>query len=78
MVIRIQTFRLFSIPVICCILLSLFQYNNQSLSSETYNHININRVLIIDPGHGGADGGAVGIDGTVESGINLDIAKRLY
>lgn len=34
-------------------------------------------VLIIDPGHGGADGGAVAADGTNESTINLDIALRL-
>ena len=34
-------------------------------------------VLVIDAGHGGADGGAVASDGTVESGINLAIAKRL-
>ena len=34
-------------------------------------------VLIIDPGHGGEDGGAVAEDGTVESGINLSIALRL-
>lgn len=34
-------------------------------------------VLVIDPGHGGADGGAVAPDGTLESDINLDIALRL-
>lgn len=34
-------------------------------------------LLIIDPGHGGEDGGAVSLDGTVESGINLDIALRM-
>ena len=34
-------------------------------------------VLVIDPGHGGADGGAVAGDGTLESDINLDIALRL-
>ncbi len=34
-------------------------------------------VLIIDPGHGGADGGAVAADGTAESGINLAVAQRL-
>ena len=33
--------------------------------------------VVIDPGHGGEDGGAVGADGTVESAINLEIAKRL-
>ncbi len=34
-------------------------------------------VLVIDAGHGGADGGAVAADGTLESEINLDIALRL-
>ena len=34
-------------------------------------------VWVIDPGHGGEDGGAVAADGTVESGVNLDIALRL-
>ncbi len=34
-------------------------------------------VLIIDAGHGGEDGGAVAMDGTVESEINLAVAKRL-
>jgi len=36
-----------------------------------------NRVVIIDAGHGGEDGGAVGVDGTVEQYINLQIAKYL-
>ena len=35
-------------------------------------------VLIIDPGHGGLDGGAVGADGTVEAEINLELSLRLY
>jgi len=34
-------------------------------------------VLVIDAGHGGADGGAIAKDGTLESGVNLDIALRL-
>lgn len=33
--------------------------------------------LVIDPGHGGEDGGAVAQNGTLESDINLDIALRL-
>ena len=35
------------------------------------------RVIIVDAGHGGFDGGAVGIHGTVEKEINLDIALKL-
>ena len=33
--------------------------------------------LVIDPGHGGEDGGAVSVTGVPESGINLAIALRL-
>lgn len=33
--------------------------------------------IIIDPGHGDPDGGAVGIDGILEKDINLAISKKL-
>lgn len=35
------------------------------------------QVLIIDPGHGGEDGGAVSLTGALESHINLAVSKRL-
>lgn len=35
------------------------------------------RTLVIDPGHGGLDGGASAKDGTTESAINLAIALRV-
>ncbi|MBR6654433.1 MAG: N-acetylmuramoyl-L-alanine amidase [Oscillospiraceae bacterium] len=34
-------------------------------------------ILIIDPGHGGEDGGAVAADGTKESEINLAVALKM-
>lgn len=34
------------------------------------------RLLLIDPGHGGEDGGAVSVSGIPESGINLAIALK--
>ncbi len=34
-------------------------------------------VLVIDPGHGGFDPGAVAADGTAESRINLEVALQL-
>lgn len=33
--------------------------------------------IVIDPGHGGEDGGAVAQDGTPESAYNLEISRRL-
>lgn len=38
---------------------------------------NPNYTIIIDAGHGGEDGGAVGKDGTLEKDINLSISKKL-
>ena len=35
------------------------------------------RTVVIDAGHGGEDGGAVGVTGLLEKDLNLDIAKRL-
>jgi len=35
------------------------------------------RLLMIDPGHGGRDPGAIGVSGTHEKDVTLDIARRL-
>lgn len=34
-------------------------------------------VIVIDPGHGGMDSGAVGVDGSLEKELNLSVAERL-
>lgn len=36
-----------------------------------------NKVVVIDPGHGGHDPGAVGKNGLLEKNVNLDIALKL-
>lgn len=40
------------------------------------SHIHPAKTVIIDAGHGGEDGGAVAVDGTVEKNINLKIALQ--
>lgn len=35
------------------------------------------RTIVLDPGHGGEDGGTIGYSGTIEKDLNLDIALRL-
>ncbi len=41
------------------------------------NSIKEKKIILIDPGHGGMDGGALAKDGTLEKDINLDISKIL-
>lgn len=48
----------------------------QLASSNTIINENL-PVIIIDAGHGGEDGGAVGVDGTYEKDINLQISLKL-
>lgn len=48
-----------------------------SSAAETSSNQFMRKTIIVDAGHGGDDGGAIGIDGTVEKDINLDIALKL-
>lgn len=38
---------------------------------------NMSKKIVLDAGHGLPDGGAVGINGTIESTLNLSIAKKI-
>ena len=40
-------------------------------------HVFAADTVVVDAGHGGADGGAVASDGTAESGINLAITVKV-
>lgn len=68
------------IALVFCILLGFvfsFNYimqNRISVSAKTPTEID---TIVIDAGHGGFDGGAVGYNGLVEKHINLEIAKKL-
>ncbi len=55
-----------AVPIILCIEMS---------SSDTFTDPK-NGIIVIDPGHGGIDGGT-SKDGVLEKEINLDIAKKL-
>ncbi|KGG81051.1 N-acetylmuramoyl-L-alanine amidase [Caloranaerobacter azorensis H53214] len=66
------------IIVFFLILISLIYYlnTNNFVTTSLYLPIN-NKVIIIDPGHGGIDPGAVGKLGKKEDDINLEIALKL-
>lgn len=61
--------RLICLLVVMCLLLSCAPIC--VLAAE------VRPVVILDAGHGGEDGGAVSADGIPESGINLQITKKL-
>ena len=48
-----------------------------AVSTEESSETNAEFTVIIDAGHGGEDGGAVGVDGSFEKDLNLDIAFLL-
>lgn len=57
--------------------LFVFAANLRPAGESTVNGSIGRPVLVIDAGHGGIDGGAIGADGSRESDINLAIALRL-
>jgi len=62
---------------ICNFLFLLIILGASVVSIVTTNSIYENNVIYIDPGHGGSDGGAVGIDGVYEKDIVLEISLKL-
>lgn len=76
MLIKIKKSYLFLAGLFLVVMLFLFAIQTSSANSASTVPEN-EFVIIIDPGHGGVDGGAVGVSGTVEKRINLEIALRL-
>lgn len=64
------------IGALLVVLIVTIDYNGLEvfLNNAKYNH---SKVIIIDAGHGGIDGGAIGNAGTVEKDINLLISQKL-
>ena len=61
---------------ICAVIGSGFLHHNTD--HQTVGNAENSFTVIIDPGHGGEDGGAVGESGTIEKDINLAISYKLY
>lgn len=72
---NIKYFSIIIISVIVFIILLV--YTSSKNKSETVFNNAEYRTVIVDAGHGGIDGGAVGCDGTLEKDINLQISHKL-
>lgn len=56
----------------------IFAGNNRSLDDADSERVDrLFKTVVIDPGHGGRDGGAIGPDGTREKDLVLEIAKEI-
>lgn len=67
---------LLGIILILILILSRYLHNKYNTKEVVYLPIT-NKVIGIDPGHGGVDPGAVGTSGTLEDELNLEIALRV-
>lgn len=67
---------LFLVMLLLCVVLSAV-FLIRGVGKSASSAMPARDILVIDPGHGGYDGGAVSDDGSKESDINLAIAQKL-
>lgn len=73
--IKIKKFLIIALGVICVGVVGISC--TKFIINSAFNDKKDANILIIDPGHGGADGGAVSGSGVIEKDINLSISTKL-
>lgn len=68
---------IFALIVFVCVISTIIGVYLSTVAARTTVETSSYSTLVIDPGHGGIDGGAISADGTKESDINLAIALKL-
>lgn len=53
------------------------EFNSEKASESNFSLPLTGKTIVLDPGHGGPDGGAVGSDGTLEKDIALQVSQVL-
>lgn len=78
--VKIRSFILTKKHILCIviglILICKYDYFKSLPAFGIYKSLS-GKVIVIDPGHGGIDGGANHSDGTLEKNINLEVALKL-
>ena len=75
--VKTMTYLAFVAAVAFAILVLFLKLDALPASGEGAGTAPLRPTLIVDPGHGGEDGGAVAPDGTAEAELNLRISKKL-
>ncbi|GGJ98645.1 germination-specific N-acetylmuramoyl-L-alanine amidase [Lentibacillus kapialis] len=73
---RFKRIILWGLGVIILALLIQFPIQQVDSTWQTWSLPLSGKTIVIDPGHGGADGGAVGKDETLEKDVALEVAKK--
>ena len=73
--IRLPLITVLLFAVLTAIITQRIKFDSEAV--EVFSRLTEGRILIIDAGHGGLDGGASSADGMLESTINLAVAQRL-
>ncbi|HSN59771.1 MAG TPA: N-acetylmuramoyl-L-alanine amidase, partial [Ferruginibacter sp.] len=68
-------YRILALPVVL-FFVAAFTIKTKTSLEKIINPAN-KITVVIDAGHGGSDGGAIAVDGTLEKDINLDILKKI-
>lgn len=78
MVINLKKLIFIAIPIFLSFIILIFSFfiDHNYINTVKNSTVSVPTV-IIDAGHGGFDGGAVSVDGTLEKNINLEISKYL-
>ena len=77
---KMKIFRnILKVVLILIVIYSLASFYNRIYYKvvASFNYPNFNKVVVIDPGHGGVDPGKVGSQGELEKDLNLKIAQKL-
>lgn len=64
----------FKVLISFCLVLELFGLPSPVLAQKNQSE---KKIIVIDPGHGGKDSGAVGVNGILEKDVVLKIAKQI-
>ncbi|MEG6523382.1 N-acetylmuramoyl-L-alanine amidase CwlD [Desulfotomaculum sp. 1211_IL3151] len=54
---------------------ALVWWGEKNITAMSY--VLANKIIVVDPGHGGRDPGKIGVSGVAEKEINLEVSKRL-
>ena len=74
---RVSKITVWGIGLLLLIFLIQFPFEKNEETWGAWSLPLTGKTIVIDPGHGGPDGGAKGIDGTHEKGISLAVSEKL-